>query len=104
MPANCTDKLHPVDISITKPVKDEMKEKFQSWYAAEVQKQLKEVHWERKKWMWLLLPSSANWIFLAWQALIGRREVAVNGFKKAGIYDAVTELTKDHFYLHNTNF
>ena len=38
---------------------------------------------------------SANWTISAWQALEGRPEVAVNGFKKAGIYDAGTEVTKD---------
>ena len=41
IPANCTDKLQPMDIVVNKPdwVKDELKARFQSWYAAEVQKQ-----------------------------------------------------------------
>ena len=38
---------------------------------------------------------SANWLISAWQALEERPEIAVNGFKKAGIYDAVIEVTKD---------
>ena len=32
VPANCTDKLQPLDVSLNKSVKDEMKRKFQVWY------------------------------------------------------------------------
>ena len=97
VPANCTDKLQPMDISINKPIKDEMKKRFQSWYAAEVQKQLKEVPVEDVKVdvASAVKTKSANWIISTWQALEVRPEVAINGFKKAGIYDAVTEVTKD---------
>ena len=42
MHANCTDKLQPLDVSLNKPVKDEMKKRFQTWYAEQVQKQLQE--------------------------------------------------------------
>lgn len=38
---------------------------------------------------------STKWIVLAWEALEGKPEVAVNGFKKAGVYDAVIEVTQD---------
>ena len=40
VPANCTDKLQPLDLSVNKPLKDEMKKYFQAWYAEEVKKQL----------------------------------------------------------------
>ena len=40
---NCTDNLQPMGMSINKPVKDGMRTKFQTWYASEVQKQLKDV-------------------------------------------------------------
>ena len=43
VPANCNDKLQPMDVSINKPMKDEMKKRFQVWYVNEVQKQLKNV-------------------------------------------------------------
>ena len=36
IPVNCTDKLQPLDIAINKPLKDELKQNFQSWYAEEV--------------------------------------------------------------------
>lgn len=32
VPANCTDKLQPMDLSIQKPAKDSMKKLFQEWY------------------------------------------------------------------------
>ena len=43
LPANCTDKLQPLDISINKPMKDHLKSKFQQWYAQEIKKQLETV-------------------------------------------------------------
>ena len=40
---NCTDKLQLLDVSLNKPVKDEMKKRFQTWYSEQVQKQLQGV-------------------------------------------------------------
>ena len=95
VPANCTDKLQPMDVSINKPVKDEMNKRFQCWYAGEVQKQLKagtlgEVKVDMAAAA--IKTKSANWLISAWQALEERPEI---GFKKAGICDAVIEVTND---------
>ena len=38
IPANCTDRLQPMDLSINKPVKDFLRNKFQKWYAKKVKK------------------------------------------------------------------
>ena len=99
VPVNCTDKLQLMGISINKPVKHEMKKSFQLWYAAEVQKQLKEIPLGEIKVdvaSAAIKTKSANWIISAWQALEGKPELVINGFKKAGIYDTVTEVAKDH--------
>ena len=40
IPANCTDRLQPMDLSVNKAAKDFMRKKFREWYATEVQKQL----------------------------------------------------------------
>ena len=40
VPANCTDKLQPMDVSVNKPVNDHIKQCSHSWYAQEVQSQL----------------------------------------------------------------
>ena len=36
VPANCTDRLQPIDVSINKPIKHQLRTRFQSWYADEV--------------------------------------------------------------------
>jgi len=40
LPANCTDRLQPLDVSVNKPMKDHIKSQFQQQYAQEVTKQL----------------------------------------------------------------
>ena len=40
VPANCTDKLQPLDVSINKSVKEFLRDQFHLWYASEVSKQL----------------------------------------------------------------
>ena len=33
LPANTTDRLQPMDISVNKPAKDFLRKKFQNWYS-----------------------------------------------------------------------
>ena len=40
LPANTTDLLQPVDISVNKPVKDFLRRKFQDWYSSQIAEQL----------------------------------------------------------------
>lgn len=42
VPAICTDRLQPMDLSVNKSVKDFMCRKIQQWYASKVEKQLGE--------------------------------------------------------------
>ena len=98
VPANCTDKLQPLDISINKPMKDELRRRFQTWYADEVSKQLRTVsiHEVRVDTSAAVIKSkSLGWFVSAWQSLSSRPTLAINGFKKAGIYDALTEVTEE---------
>ena len=98
VPANCTDKLQPIDVSINKPIKDGMKSKFQAWYAGEVQKQLEEVPLDKVKVdlaAAVVKANATNWMISVWNALEARPEVAINGFKRAGIYDAIVSVTED---------
>ena len=91
LPPNCTDKLQPLDISINKPMKDHSKAKFQQWYANEVSKQFETIPVNQVKVDVSLsvVKGSVNWIILGWQALEQRPDVAINGFKKSGIFDAI---------------
>ena len=92
LPANCTDKLQPLDISVNKPMKDHFKSKFQQWYAQEERNQLETILLGQVKvdvGLLVVKSPSANWIISGWQALEKRPEVAVNGFRKSGILDAI---------------
>ena len=40
VPANCTDKLQPLDVSVNKSVKEFLCGRFHEWYASEVANQL----------------------------------------------------------------
>ena len=95
--ANCTDKLQPLDVSINKPLKDEMKRRFQTWYAAEVEKQLNDdIPIEQVKVEMpasIIKNKSARWMVSAWQALQRQPDVAINGYRKAGIMNAVNTVT-----------
>ena len=70
LPANCTDKLQPLDISVNKPMKDHLKSKFQQWYAQEVKKQLETVPFGQVKvdvGLQVIKSPSANWIISGWK-------------------------------------
>jgi len=39
IPANCTDRLQPLDISVNKPAKDFLQRQFQEWYLNKICRQ-----------------------------------------------------------------
>lgn len=96
VPANSTDKLQPLDLSVNKPFK-EMKKHFQAWYAEEVQKQLtsgtaiSDVKIDTRTS--ILKPKSANWLIGTLDTLSQKSEIVINGFRKAGILDALKSET-----------
>ena len=45
IPANCTDKLQLLDLSINKPAKDFMRKKFQEWYGNNWSEPERAPHW-----------------------------------------------------------
>ena len=92
IPANCTGKLQPLDIAINKPMKDRLRANFQSWYAKEVSKQLKTTSVKNVKVdvnLGVVKIPSAKWIIEAWREVETRPQMVVNGFRKAGILDAI---------------
>lgn len=92
VPSNCTDKLQPIDVSVNKPIKDMIRSKFQTWHPSKVAEQLKEALVADVKVdisATVIKPKCASWLISTLQNLQQCPEVFVNGFKGAGIWDAV---------------
>ena len=87
VPANCTGRLQPMDLSVNKSVKDFMRKKFQEWYASEMLKQLDEgadpkpVDFRSS----LMKPLGARWLISLYDYLKEHNSIIVNGFKAAGL-------------------
>ena len=86
--------LQPLDISVNKPLKAEIKRRFVNWYSDEVKVQLDSgipieeisIHMPISK----MKPLAACWLVGAFDYLQQHEEFAVNGFKEAGIFDLLT--------------
>ena len=90
IPANCTDKLQPMDLSINKTLKDFMKSEFNDWYSSVVYKTLdSENPTPADLRMAIMKPLGAQWLLKAYKYLMNNREIVKNGFKAAGITDAL---------------
>ena len=96
VPANCTDKLQPMDLAINKPLKDAMKRKFQTWLSKEMQQQLSSnISVNNVKIdfrMSIIKPKSASWLMSSVEEIRSRPLLAINGFRHAGITNAVQSL------------
>ena len=88
VPANCTDKLQPLDLSVNKPAKDFIRFKFQQWYSEIISKQLEEGTEEDVDMrLSVMKPLSANWMIELYHYLKSRPDIIISGFKAAGITD-----------------
>ena len=85
-----------LDVSVNKPFKAEMKTQFQVLYAGEVQELMKESECvEVDVSMTAIKHKSAGWVMSSWNAIQDRSELAVNGFRKAGILDAISSVLSE---------
>ena len=91
IPANCTDKLQPLDLSVNKASKDFLRSKFQNWYAQEICSQLKGEA-ERKVVdlrLSVVKPLGARWMTSLYDYLKAKPDIVRNGFKEAGIVNCL---------------
>ena len=93
MPAICTDRLQPLDLSVNKFAKDFLRSQFQDWYAKQLHKQLQEQSTEviaidMKKS--LMKPLSAKWIESMLLYFKDNPSIVRNGFKEAGIINCLS--------------
>ena len=84
VPANCTAKLQPMDLSVNKLIKDHMRSSFQEWYAHQVK--LKNGNHEPVDLrLSLLKPLGVRWFINAFLHIQANPSIINNGFVKAGI-------------------
>ena len=90
IPANCTDKLQPLDLSVNKPAKDFMRAKFQKWYSEIICKQLEDkVEEEVDLRLSIMKPLTARWTIDMCEYFRSRPDIIINGFNAAGIVEAL---------------
>ena len=86
IPANCTDRLQPLDLTVNKSVKDFLQKEFRKWYADQVCSQLDE---NRIELIDLRLTSikslGAKWMNNAFDYIKSKPKIIKNGFSNAGI-------------------
>ena len=91
IPANCTDRLQPMDLSVNKAAKDFLRSQFADWYAHEVCSNLEE---EDSSIVALKLshikPLHAQWMVTLYNHIKSNPDIVKNGFKKAGILDSLS--------------
>ena len=102
LPANTTDLLQPMDISVNKPAKDFLKRQFNRWYTDQVMKQLEERDdleaaeiQPIEMGMPLMKEISAKWLVDVAQYLSDNQQIIMNGFVHSGIPGAVDGLQED---------
>lgn len=94
VPPNCTDLLQPLDLSVNKSAKDQLRGSFQDWYAMQITGQVKEGK-EKSNLVpvdlrtSIVKPLSARWLVSMYDYFKANPQIIVNGFKEAGIINAL---------------
>ena len=89
VPPNCTDRLQPLDVSLNKPAKVFLRDKFQDWYAQQVCKQLEGEKTMIDVRLSIMKPLGAKWLIDMYDYFKSKPDIILNGFKGVGITDYV---------------
>ena len=96
LPANCTDRLQPMDISVNKAAKDFIRQKFNDWYSEKVAEQLGDgANFDQQLVQPVDLSAAvlktvgAKWLVQMHEYIQDNPQLIVNGFRKAGIQEAI---------------
>jgi len=87
IPANCTDWLQPLDVSVNKPAKEFLREKFQDWYASQIIDQFDKDMQQVDMRLSIMKPLGARWLIDLYNHICANPTFIVNGFAKVGILD-----------------
>lgn len=94
LPANTTDLLQPMDISVNKPAKSFLKKQFSEWYSEQLIQQIRNqptsdigdiVLEPVDLSMGAMKHISAQWLVKMWEYIIDNPQFIVNGFVRSGI-------------------
>jgi hypothetical protein len=108
VPARCTDRLQPLDVSVQKAIKNHLRQSFEDWYADEIVKQLNENKGSKSEdeviqpvdlsltWLNSL---SAKWLVKMVQHINNNPEIVRGGFCETGISDTLAESLEDEVPL-----
>ena len=92
-PHNLTNKFQPLDITVNKPAKSLISNKYNEWFAEQVAKQLQKgippADIQVSLNLGQLKVMHAPWISALYDYLCDQKEIILNGFKAAGITEAV---------------
>ena len=87
IPANCTDCLQPMDLSVNKCAKEFLKRKFREWYSEQVKEQLDSgasvSPVDLKMSTMKLL--GAGWLVSHYDYICQNNSIVENGFKAVGL-------------------
>ena len=82
VPANCTDRLQPLDVSVNKAAKNFLRGQFEDWYATQICDQLKAGGPNKVVDLSIMKPLGAQRMVSMYDY---KPEIIRNGFKGAGI-------------------
>ncbi len=88
VPANCTDRLQPLDVSVNKSAKEYLRRQFQQWYSDQVCTQLesKSAVKSVSLQMSVVKPLGAKWLIGLYEYFQSKPDIIINGYKEAGIF------------------
>lgn len=82
VPANCTDRLQPLDISVNKAAKNLLRGQFQDWYASQICQQIQGDTGVQAVDLRLSIikPLGAKWMLYLYDYLKSKPDIIRNGF------------------------
>jgi len=102
LPPNTTDKLQPMDLTVNKPAKDFLTEKFQEWYSNQIWQQLDpslDIEEQQLQPVDLSLPAlrelGAKWLVEMAEYISSNPSFIVKGFSRSGISRALDGTDSD---------